>query len=255
MFFCTEDEKISILMNTRIFSEVPVDHLGDIASRLKSVYLKPGENLFEEGEEGSVMYIVYQGLVQVHVGEREFNCLGPGEAFGEMAAIDHQVRSASVTAVEETSLLSLERSDLYDVMEKDPNIVKAIIHVLSENVRTGLKDMTRDFLYIQQVHQITSVARAIEMGDYEAGSLDEVAQREDELGQLARVFQDMVREVYAREKRLKQQVQELRIELDESRQQEQVEEITGTEYFQRLRKEAGDLRKIVGDMDSAVDKF
>jgi CRP/FNR family cyclic AMP-dependent transcriptional regulator len=218
LFSCTEEDKIQILKNTRLFSEIPIDHLGEICSRLKPVNLVSGETLFEVGDEGSSMYLIYRGRVRVHIGEREFNRLGVGDAFGEMAAIDHQVRSASVTAVEETSLYSLERSDLYQVMDKDSSVVRAIIHVLSENVRTGLRDMTHDFLYIQQVHQITSAARAIEMGEYEADSLKQITQRDDELGQLARVFQDMAREVYAREQRLKQQVQELRIELDESRQ-------------------------------------
>lgn len=249
MFNCTEEEKLQILKNTKLLGGVPIDHLGEICSRLKPENLEPGETLFHVGDEGSAMYLIYRGRVRVHVGEREFNCLGDGEAVGEMAVIDHQVRSASVTAVEKTSLFSLERCDLYEVMEKDTSIVKAILHVLSENVRTGLKDMTRDFLYIQQVHLITSAAREIEMGEYRADSLDEITQRDDELGQLARVFQNMAREVYAREQRLRQQVQELRIELDESRQQEQVEEITGSEYFQSLRNQAGDLRKIINDVE------
>jgi CRP-like cAMP-binding protein len=249
LFDCTEAEKLQILKNTRLLSDVPIDHLGEICARLKPVELEPGETLFNEGDAGSTMYLIYIGRVRVHVGDREFNCLGDGEAFGEMAVIDHQVRSASVTAVEKTSLFSLDHDDLYEVMEMDASIVKAILHVLSENVRTGLKDMTRDFLYIQQVHQITSAAREIEMGKYRADSLDEITLRDDELGQLARVFQDMAREVYAREQLLKQQVQEMRIELDESRQQEQVEEITGSEYFQSLRNQAGDLRKIINDVE------
>jgi translation initiation factor 1 (eIF-1/SUI1) len=52
----------------------------------------------------------------------------------------------------------------------------------------------------------------------------------------------MAHEVYAREQRLKQQVQELRIEIDQARQARQVTEITGTDYFQDLRSRAGKLR-------------
>jgi hypothetical protein len=69
-----------------------------------------------------------------------------------------------------------------------------------------------------------------------------VAARTDELGHLARVFQRMVREVYQREQRLKQQVAELRIEIDEVKQARQVAEITETEYFQNLRQKAQQLR-------------
>jgi nitrate/nitrite-specific signal transduction histidine kinase len=81
----------------------------------------------------------------------------------------------------------------------------------------------------------------------------EVAARADELGQLARVFQRMAREIYAREQRLKQQVQQLSIELDEVRQARQVAEITETDYFQQLQAKAQDLREIMSrpmDMDT-----
>jgi hypothetical protein len=52
----------------------------------------------------------------------------------------------------------------------------------------------------------------------------------------------MVREVYSREQRLKQQVAELRIEIDEVKKAQQVAEITETEYFKELRRKANDLR-------------
>ena len=70
-----------------------------------------------------------------------------------------------------------------------------------------------------------------------------MTKRTDALGQLARVFQRMIREVYAREQRLQQQVQELRIEVDKARQAQQVHKITGTDYFRQLRGKANDLRE------------
>jgi hypothetical protein len=55
----------------------------------------------------------------------------------------------------------------------------------------------------------------------------------------------MASEIYAREQRLRQQVQQLRIELDEVRQARQVAEITETDYFQQLEARAQDLRQII----------
>ena len=80
---------------------------------------------------------------------------------------------------------------------------------------------------------------------YDASTLADVATRTDALGQLARVFSRMASEIYAREQRLKQQVQQLRIELDDARQAQQVAEITESEYFQQLEARAGDLRQII----------
>ena len=78
---------------------------------------------------------------------------------------------------------------------------------------------------------------------YEPEHLDVVASRADELGQLARVFQRAIREVYTRERQLKQEVAELRIEIDSARQAKQVAEVTETDYFRELRRRAKDLRQ------------
>ena len=75
--------------------------------------------------------------------------------------------------------------------------------------------------------------------------LDAVAARDDALGQLARTFQRMAHEVRAREDRLREQVRELRIEIDAARQERQVAEITDTDYFRSLRSRAADLRRTI----------
>jgi hypothetical protein len=54
--------------------------------------------------------------------------------------------------------------------------------------------------------------------------------------------------VFAREQRLKQQVQQLRIELNAPGQARQVAEITETEYFRRIQGEAQELRDILDDL-------
>jgi two-component system cell cycle response regulator len=96
--------------------------------------------------------------------------------------------------------------------------------------------------YLQQVERVTGAAAALENGAFQADCLDEVAERDDALGQLARVFQRMANEVAAREARLKQQVRELQIQIDSGRTASQVAEITETDYFQRLLEQADELR-------------
>jgi DNA-binding response OmpR family regulator len=104
--------------------------------------------------------------------------------------------------------------------------------------------------YLEQVDHVMAAAAAVEAATFDAASLDQVAARSDALGQLARVFQRMAREVHAREERLKHQVQELRIEIDKVRQTKKVAEITGSEYFQRLRSRADELRRVMGESKS-----
>ena len=100
--------------------------------------------------------------------------------------------------------------------------------------------------YLHQVARLTDAAAAVEAGTFDPGCLADVVERKDELGQLARVFQNMVREVYAREQHLKQQLQELRTEVDEVEKAWQVAEITETDCFRNLRDRT---RKLRGDRD------
>lgn len=101
--------------------------------------------------------------------------------------------------------------------------------------------------YLEQVKVVMGAAAEVEDGRFEPASLDGLAQRDDALGQLARVFQKMAREVRLREEKLKQQVTELKIALDETRQKKKVAEITDTEYFKNLQNQADELRNIISD--------
>lgn len=106
--------------------------------------------------------------------------------------------------------------------------------------RKWLRDQEVD--YLQQVGRVTAAAAAIKANTFQPESLDEVARRPDELGQLALVFQEMARQVYSREQHLQQQVQQLRIEIDQARKAREVAEITESDYFQQLLGKADELR-------------
>jgi len=100
---------------------------------------------------------------------------------------------------------------------------------------------------ISPVTEIAKIAELISEGSLDAPAcadqdLGDVAARGDEIGKLAHVFQHMCEEVYTREEKLRQEVRQLRIEIDLARQDKQVEEITGSDYFQSLQAKAKHLR-------------
>ena len=97
--------------------------------------------------------------------------------------------------------------------------------------------------YLRDVAHVTAAAATVENGAFEAESLTDVAGRSDELGRLARVFQRMALEIQAREKQLRKQIQELRIEIDEVKKARQVAEITETSYFSQLQEKARQFRQ------------
>ena len=120
----------------------------------------------------------------------------------------------------------------------DPVLLRARIGACLEKKR--LRDL--EIEYLRNVDHVTAAAAAVEAGEFDPATIEQVAARSDELGQLARVFQRMAREVYAREQRLKQEVHRLRIEIDERRTARQVAEITETDYFQELQRKVDTLR-------------
>ncbi len=75
----------------------------------------------------------------------------------------------------------------------------------------------RELEYLEQVGRVVDAAQAVQAEAFEPESLDPVAAREDALGQLARVFQHMAREVHLREQRLKQQLRQLHRDVEEIR--------------------------------------
>jgi len=107
----------------------------------------------------------------------------------------------------------------------------------------GLSILAIDRVVARPILKVAHAAADIEAEKFEQGSLVSVAQRTDELGQLARVFQTMAQQIYVREQTLKQQVQELRIEINETKRQKQVKEIVESDFFQDLASRAQTLRK------------
>ncbi|MCL6435450.1 MAG: HAMP domain-containing protein [Leptolyngbyaceae cyanobacterium HOT.MB2.61] len=91
--------------------------------------------------------------------------------------------------------------------------------------------------YIQQASQVTTAAAEVEQGSFQPESLAEVALRDDELGQLARVFQQMASEVKQRETQLKQQIADLKIEIDQRRREQEVAQVVQSGYFKELQQE------------------
>jgi two-component system cell cycle response regulator len=120
----------------------------------------------------------------------------------------------------------------------DPVLLRARINGCLTKKR--LHDLELE--YIEQVGYVVEAATAVENATFAPESLDAVAARDDALGQLARVFRRMAHEVAAREQALKQEVRQLRIEIDARRTATRVAEITETDYFQDLQRKANALR-------------
>lgn len=236
-------DRTASLSSVSIFSETPRSSLEIISPLLEEIKVAAGATVIERGEMGDSMYIIVRGRMMVHDGERKLNDLGPGDVFGEMAVLDPEPRSASVTAQEEGVVLRLKQETLHDLMMQQPEITRGVIRILSNRLRRLIHNMSVEFAYMQQFAQLTAAAVAIENEVYAPESLDDVAARPDELGQLGRVFQQTIRELARRDQQLHEQLAHLKIEVDEVKKMRQVAELTESVYFQNLQQQAKRLRR------------
>ncbi len=136
-------EMVLILKTVSIFQGTPDRVLAEVAGCLDQLELQAGEPLFAKGDIGECMYIIVDGRVRVHDGDQVLNDLGAHDIVGEMAVLDATPRTASVTAIEETTLLRLDQEALYELMSDRVEVMRGIIHVLSSRLRDRMQDVTR----------------------------------------------------------------------------------------------------------------
>ncbi len=115
------------------------------------------------------------------------------------------------------SLVRLPTSEMQQAVGRLRNI--AILVGLIIAFSGGLCALLLGQRMVQPVMTLSAAANAVQYSTYQAGQLDVVSARQDELGQLARTFTNMAAQVFARQEELDRQVQERTVELEEKNHQ------------------------------------
>jgi CRP-like cAMP-binding protein len=136
-------ERVIILKTINMFAAVPEDTLAAVAGVVEELEASAGTPVFRKGDLGQEMYIIVAGSVRIHDGEQVINRLGAYDVFGEMALLDSEPRSASVTTEEDTLLLRLHQDDFFDLFEDHSAIARGIIEVLSQRLRARSEELAR----------------------------------------------------------------------------------------------------------------
>jgi len=130
-------ERVLLLSGVKIFAELTGQVLAELSASFTEVEVPAGEDVFLKGDYGSSMYVVVTGRVRVHDAGRELAVLGPREVFGELAALDPELRSATITALEDCLFLRLDYEALYDLMSGHVELAKNVIRFLCRRYREG----------------------------------------------------------------------------------------------------------------------
>jgi MFS family permease len=104
-------ERIELLRANPIFAPLAPPTIEHLAAKLQERRVSADAVVFRQADAGDLFYIVENGRVRVEIDGKHASDVGPGEAFGEIALLRDVPRTATVIAVEDTTLLALERDE------------------------------------------------------------------------------------------------------------------------------------------------
>lgn len=100
---------------------------------------KSGESIICQGAVGNCMYVIQEGQAEVYREEngREIRMavLKEGDFFGEMSIFDHEVRAATVKALGDVRILTIDKKTFMRRIQKDPSLAFDIVRTMSQRIR------------------------------------------------------------------------------------------------------------------------
>jgi CRP-like cAMP-binding protein len=128
-------ERVAALHKVVMFADVPGSTLAAVARQSTEVTVEAGEPVVVEGAVEDHLFVIVDGLIRVHHGDRTLTELGPGATVGELAALVPEPRSASATAIEPTTLLRVDKPVLDELLADRPVLARGIITALVTRLR------------------------------------------------------------------------------------------------------------------------
>jgi CRP/FNR family transcriptional regulator, cyclic AMP receptor protein len=123
-----------VLAGLPLFSRVAKRQLRKIAGLAEFTEFAQGDFVIQAGEPGDAFYLILSGQAKV-VGKPRARVLRMGDYFGEMALIDGEPRSATVTAASELQTMKLPRRPFLRLLEQEPRIAVSMMANLAARVR------------------------------------------------------------------------------------------------------------------------
>jgi CRP/FNR family cyclic AMP-dependent transcriptional regulator len=138
-----------------IFAGLNAAALSEIASAVEEAAFRTGDIIVREGEAGNRMFIIFSGRVEVvknlaQTHETILAVLRPKDFLGEMSIIECVARSASVRAVEDTSLFALKGTDLYRLFKRYPDQYAIVILNIARDLSRRLRAIDEKFSAVSQ---------------------------------------------------------------------------------------------------------
>lgn len=135
-----EPQKKRYLRACPLFEGLQENLIARVAMRARGVLLQRGKVLFYQDDPSNGLYVLCSGLVRVSITDEDGNALTlavpeHGTPLGEMTLVSSDPRSATVTALEDASLLHLEIATMVALLQEEPDLATHLIAFLSRRLR------------------------------------------------------------------------------------------------------------------------
>lgn len=129
-----------LLAQTDLFGDLDDGDRLAIVGRMRRVQFEANQMIFARGDPGREIYLVLDGRIRLSVlsaegRELSFAHAGPGELFGEIAALDGGERTAGATAIGPVSAMTLPQRAMIELIEGHPKVANAAIRFLCQRLR------------------------------------------------------------------------------------------------------------------------
>lgn len=131
-------ERAIRLQKVELFSDLETSMLALLASIASQVEVKRGEVLVEQNHPLSTLYVVLDGSIEMTRGGRTMFRVGADETIGNWALFDEQPSVVTATALEDTSLLRIDREDFFDLLADHSEATREMFQALFKRVRALL---------------------------------------------------------------------------------------------------------------------
>jgi CRP/FNR family cyclic AMP-dependent transcriptional regulator len=147
------DDRARHLERVPLFANLEPGQLAALAQVTTTRRLRPREELFHKGDEGSQVYVVVSGRLKVVTTGPEgndivFGIMEAGEVVGELPLLAGGPRTASVNALEECELLVLDRRDFLRFLKAHPDAAVNLLAVLAERLMRA-SELVEDTMFLR----------------------------------------------------------------------------------------------------------
>ena len=120
------------LKEVPFFSTLSKRELSTVAQQIDEIDVAPGRVLARQGDLGHEFFVILDGTADVTRGDTRLAELGPGDFFGEMALVDEERRTATVTATSPMRVLVMTRQSFRAIDRSMPAVHATIVKAIED---------------------------------------------------------------------------------------------------------------------------